>query len=242
MPLHDWQPAPDAVVHAFHIGWIWNLARRLNSGLLPSGYLARPEESLGPWRSDPPALEDDASSAEPATDHEQGAPEPTMTPAPRLAAARPPRRLAIFSAAEERRVAVVEVVSRGNKDSRARALAMRDKVLACLEAGLQTGLIDVWPRGREEWSDVVGSVVAALGASAPLPAYDRCIASFESMLEPSQLNVYIESCAVGAPLPDLPLFLAPSRSVSLPLDATYVETFAELPAVDRARVAASAGS
>ena len=41
---------------------------------------------------------------------------------------------------------------------------------------------------------------------------------------------YVESVAVGDPLPDLPLFLKPEFYVPAPLEATYQATWASFPA------------
>lgn len=57
MPLDDWTKVPDSVFHSFHNGWLWNLMGSLNRGVLPEGYLARTEESLRIFETDPLVLE-----------------------------------------------------------------------------------------------------------------------------------------------------------------------------------------
>src|SRR6266851_2379946 len=44
MPVHDWTRVDAGIFHAFHHGWIEELARALNRGVLPSDYYALPEQ------------------------------------------------------------------------------------------------------------------------------------------------------------------------------------------------------
>ena len=46
MPTHDWTRVDAGLFHAFHQTWIVTLSRALNSGVLPSGYFALPEQSI----------------------------------------------------------------------------------------------------------------------------------------------------------------------------------------------------
>jgi hypothetical protein len=51
MPIHDWTRVPAYVDHDFHTGWLVAIRRVLNSGVLPSGYYARAEQTtraMGP--------------------------------------------------------------------------------------------------------------------------------------------------------------------------------------------------
>jgi hypothetical protein len=42
-------------------------------------------------------------------------------------------------------------------------------------------------------------------------------------------RAYIETCAVGGTLPDMPLFLEPNGCVAVPLEPTYQTAYALLP-------------
>ena len=238
MPLHDWQPASDAVFHSFHVGWLWNLARELNRRLLPPGYVARAEESLGLYAADVLVLE----TGEPPgpTGSPVAIPTADLRPPLPLAPARVAepraRRIAVFSARDERRVAVIEILSRGNRDSRARIAACREKLAAYLENRLHVTVIDVWPD-----SEIVGFVARDLGGldrTPPIPT--RSTASFECELDHPVIRVHLRALTLGVPLPDAPLFLAPGHAVMLPLEATYATTFEDLPQSDRRRLEASA--
>jgi hypothetical protein len=52
MPLHDWKRVEAAIYHAFHHGWIEELARALNQGMLPSDYYALPEQQAAGFGPD----------------------------------------------------------------------------------------------------------------------------------------------------------------------------------------------
>ena len=54
------------------------------------------------------------------------------------------------------------------------------------------------------------------------------------------LTAYVDPVAVGDPLPDAPLFLAPGWYVNVPLEQTYQASWAETPQLIRDRVAPSA--
>jgi hypothetical protein len=43
MPVHDWTRAEAGIFHAFHVAWIPELQKVLNSGLLPEGFYALAE-------------------------------------------------------------------------------------------------------------------------------------------------------------------------------------------------------
>jgi hypothetical protein len=46
MPIHDWLRVDAGLFHAFHHGWIEELARALNRGILPADYFALPEQTF----------------------------------------------------------------------------------------------------------------------------------------------------------------------------------------------------
>lgn len=44
MPIHDWTRVDAGIFHHFHHGWITEIARALNRGLLPPEYYALAEQ------------------------------------------------------------------------------------------------------------------------------------------------------------------------------------------------------
>src|SRR3954468_15049224 len=57
MPAHDWTRVTAGTFHSFHLGWIAELTRALNGGLLPSDYYALAEQRAAEFEPDLLALE-----------------------------------------------------------------------------------------------------------------------------------------------------------------------------------------
>ena len=123
MPIHDWTRVDAGLFHAFYYQWISALCDSLNAGVLPSGYFALPEQSVGGPVPDVLNLELAPGPGE------------LNRTAAGLAVATVPPRARLVDRAEERIyvrkanwvavhhrhghvVAVVEIVSPGNKASR----------------------------------------------------------------------------------------------------------------------------
>ncbi|MGC8639544.1 MAG: DUF4058 family protein, partial [Isosphaeraceae bacterium] len=132
MPIHDWTRVDAGLFHAFHQSWIIKLCDSLNADLLPDGYFALPEQSISRPIPDVLTLELDLGGGEP-TGRARG-----------LAVAEAPPRSLVVSQAEDRIyvrkadrlavrhrhgeiVAVVEIVSPGNKASRNELRAFVEK-------------------------------------------------------------------------------------------------------------------
>ncbi|MCW8138960.1 MAG: DUF4058 family protein [Planctomycetota bacterium] len=231
MPLHDWARVPDNVFHNFHVAWLAQLAGALNASVLPPGYLARAEEYVGPFQADVLTLEAGAPRTQPASGPAR---EPTATIAPPRFDVTRQRRITVFSARDERRVAVLEVVSPGNKDSARRARWFEEKLVDCLAAGLHLLLVDLLAPTAAA-PGFAEAVARELG-SDQVPPGGRAATSFECQPAPPVVRVYHQSFAPGAPLPPAPLFLEPGRAVEVPLEETYAAAFGWLPAADRERL------
>jgi hypothetical protein len=130
-------------------------------------------------------------------------------------------------------VAVIEIVSPGNKDSRHAVRAFSRKAVEFLHAGIHRLIVDLFPPNRlnpqglhkEIW-DRIREEPFTLSPDKPLllAAY----AAGNSMVG------YIEPVAVGDVLPDMPIFLTPDRYVPCPLETTYQTTWSTFPAALKA--------
>src|SRR5205823_4154191 len=58
MPMHDWTRVEAGIFHAFHHGWIYEIARVLNRGGLPKDYYALPEQVAAGYGPDVLTLQD----------------------------------------------------------------------------------------------------------------------------------------------------------------------------------------
>ena len=209
MPVHDWTRVHPEIHHDFHIDWIVQLHQVLNQGLLPQGYYVLAENHEGRPITDILTL-------------------PADTP-PLTASRR--RSLAVRHVSGHRLIALLEIISPANKDRARHVAEFADKAAAALEAGVHLLLVDLFPPGRHDPQGMYGAVRQKLGQSDEpydVPAGEPLtLASFAAG---SPVEVYLEYVAVGAALPEMPLFLDPERYINAPLEATYQATYRGTPA------------
>jgi hypothetical protein len=136
--------------------------------------------------------------------------------------------IAIRHVSDDRLVAMIEIVSPGNKSSRRAFRAFVGKACKLLEHRIHLLLVDSFPpRPRDPngvhaaiWAEVADdSFVLPEDKPLTLVAYECDVVT----------RAYIEPIAVGEVLPDMPLFLEPNGCVQVPLEATYQTAFAVMP-------------
>lgn len=128
MPIHDWSCVPSGLFHHFHQDWSIELARALNRGLLPASFSALVEQRASVKEPDVLAVEGRS------TEENRFASSLTGSSAALVTMEAPTARIVQRSAEEiyaERAnrivirhhlgtiVAIIEIVSPGNKDRRA---------------------------------------------------------------------------------------------------------------------------
>jgi hypothetical protein len=234
MPIHDWTRVEAGLFHDFHQSWIIRLRDALNGGVLPPEFFALAEQTIrGPI---PDVL----------TLRLSGEVDESTGPSRGLAVAAAPPRARVVQRLEEkiyarkadritvrhRRgeiVAVIEIVSPGNKSSNSALRAFVEKTSDLIERGVHVLLIDLHPPTKrdpqgihEEIWDQLGEDDFELPADKPLvlAGYDAgppCVA-------------YVTPVAVGDLLPDMPLFLRPEFYVPVPLESTYQANWSHFPA------------
>lgn len=129
VPIHDWTRVPSGLFHDFHQSWSIRIKDALNSGRLPKGVAALVEQRAGP-------CEADVLTIERRTKNQAGGVATMPRPVTRIV-----RRTTKEIHSDRanrivvkhhlgRIVAVIEIMSPGNKDSRA---ALRDFVEAGAE-------------------------------------------------------------------------------------------------------------
>ncbi len=128
----------------------------------------------------------------------------------------------------DRIVAMIEIVSWGNKSTRQALEQFIKKVARFLDQGIHYLIVDIQPPGRFDPQGIHGAIwdyIAGKPYSAPADQ-PMTVAAYESGLV---FRAYVEPIAVGDPLPDMPLFLRPGHHVNLPLEATYQTTWRVFP-------------
>jgi hypothetical protein len=229
MPIHDWTRVDAGLFHAFHQSWIITLSRALNAGALPPDYFALPEQSVG-------GPIPDVLTLRLSPRHE----EPPRTP-PGLAVAAVPPRARLVRRAEEtiyvrkadriavrhrhgEVVAVVEIVSPGNKASKGELRAFVEKTSKLIAQGVHLLVIDLLPPTKRDpqgihkaiWDEFVEEDFELLSDKR------LTLAAYDAGPPPA---AYVEFVAVGDTLPDMPIFLKPEFYVPAPLEETYRTTW-----------------
>ena len=241
MPLHDWARTTAGLFDDFQQTWSIQMKLALNAGILPKGLSALVEQRSGPWQSDVLAIE---SLGRPRSDFDdEGGVATTAPPATRFAGRTSKQ---IYAARANRivvkhrlghTIAVIEIVSPGNKDSRARCgILLRKSSTSC--AGIHVLVIDVFPPTPRDpfgihkaiWDEVEEQEFAFPEGK------DRILASYETGAVQAY---YVEAIGVGDSLPAMPLFLRNGWQVPVPLESTYLATWNTSP--EEFRVAVETG-
>lgn len=203
MPIHDWSRVHSGIFHDFHLGWVVEIKRYLNRGPLPVGHYALLES---------PQRWDQANRIE--SDSE--------------AFARRANRIAVRNKLNSV-VAIIEIVSPGNKESIRAIQSFAGKAVDCLRSGINLVVIDLFPTSpcdpegihRAIWTEFVDEQSILHSTDKPFT-----IISYEAASPPC---AYIETFSVGDTFPDTAMFLAPGWYVNIPLEQTYAASWAFTP-------------
>ena len=240
MPVHDWSLVEAGIFHDFHTSWIGILRSSLDEGGLPSDFYALAEQSAGDIGPDVLTLH-----AEKPNDHQplRGrdddgglavAERPPrvrfLMPLPQGYYAAKRRRLVIRRVSKHRIVAVIEIVSPGNKTSRDALKTFIDKVVEGLRQGIHFPVVDLHGPTARDPEGVHGEIFSALGDGS-FEAPDDKPLTLASYSAKRLSQAYIEPIAVDDSLGVMPLFLTDERYVEVPLETTYNEAFRGVPRV-----------
>ena len=243
MPAHDWTKVSPGIFHHFHGCWILQISNVLNENVLPKNYYALAEQVAGTVVPDIIALEQVQFNLPQIGLPESGG----------VAVALPPPKTAITARTENlmyagmrktiavrhdpgnRVVALIEIMSRANKASRAELETFLKKAQLALKQGVNLLILDLYPPGRLDAHGIHGELWSALGQEPPtLPANKPLIAaSYEAS---DEITAYVEPFGFGDLIPDMPLFLAPEYYVTVPLEAAYQSAFQSVPRYCREQI------
>jgi hypothetical protein len=230
MPIHKWGREYSWLFHDFDQEWVGTIKHALNGGILPPDFYALAEQVTVGVTPDVLALrgrttpddEPDTGGlivAEPKTRIVE-----TLDTTPHRK-----NRVAVRHASDDRTVAVVEIVSPGNKDSRHALRSFLDKTVDLLAKGIHLLVIDLQAPTRRDPHGIHAAVLDEIAGREFVPPADKplTLASYEAVAPP---KAYVEPVAVGDTLPDMPLFLLPGGHVMVPLEKTYLAAWAGVPA------------
>jgi hypothetical protein len=240
MPVHDWTRVDAGIFHDFHHAWIEELKRSLNGGLLPDDYYALAEQHAAGFGPDVLTLQGANDNDDPDEEPRGVAPSagigvalasPKLQPIAETDMAfyrRKQKAVAVRHVSGDRVVAMIEIVSPGNKAARNPLRAFVRKAAELLDNGIHLLIMDLFPPGRRDpagihgeiWQEIAGEEYAA-PSDKPLT-----LAAYETG---NSTKAYVVHVAVGDTLHDMPLFLEPGLAVTIPLETTYNAAYAEVP-------------
>jgi hypothetical protein len=206
MPTHRWTEVDAGIFHSFCHSWTHDLHRALNGGLLPPENYALVEHHL-------------ASRALEKLEHRSSAQEFYL---------RKQNSIAIRHIDGDRLVALVELVSPGNKSSQSALGSFVEKAVELLSRNIHLVIVDLFPPGPRDPDGIPGSIWQAVSTQPyKMPESNRLtLAAYEAA---SSVSAFIEHPRIGDPLQSMPLFLGPHAYTLLPLEATYNSAFAVMP-------------
>ncbi len=239
MPIHDWTRVEAGIFQDFHHAWIEQIKRTLNRGVLPEDYYALAEQRAVGFGPDVLTLQskDEPGGVGPdlAPRGDEGGGLMLSPPKARLAVEtdmefyrRKQSTVTVRHVSGDRVVAIVEIVSPGNKASAHAIRAFLDKAAELLERRLHLLILDLFPPGPRDPSGLHGALWELVAGQQYEAPSDKplTLAAYESDWT---LRAFIEPVAVGDSLPEMPLFLIPGGHVVVPLDNTYQDAFDAVP-------------
>ena len=242
MAIHDWTRVYSGTFHDFHARWITHLAESLNESLLPPEYFALSEQHAGAAVADVLTLStlDDASSRSSRAPNGNGSTLAVAEAPPKVELhmtadaehyyhlAR--RTLAIRHRSSRRLVAMIEILSPGNKDSQRHLDQFVEKAVAALQHEIHLLIIDLFPPGSFDPRGIHGAIWEAIGEKLYQPPSQKPLTLAAYVAE--QLpQAYVQPLAVGDALIEMPLFLEYDRYVPMPLEPNYSRAYRGVPAV-----------
>jgi hypothetical protein len=125
-------------------------------------------------------------------------------------------------------VAIIEIVSPGNKNGQTEFAAFIQKADQALLSGIHLMIVDLFPSTKRDPQGIHRAIWGregdgdfALPEGKPL----TCV----SYVGYPGVEVFLQPVAVGSPLPDMPLFLTPEIYVPIPLELTYRAAWETVP-------------
>ena len=251
MPIHNWSRVSDGMFHWFHQTWIVAIAGWLNQGRLPEGFYAIGETSANEVEPDVLAVEDRPPENGRANGHSsQGfgvalldaPPKTRFTWEAETESYLAKKDLIAVHSVEGILIAVIEIVSAGNKSSQARFRKFLTKTIEFLDQGVHVLIVDLFPPTPRDpqgihqaiWSEKYDGAFE-FHADKPLT-----LASYRATTAGSVARSFVEPIAVSDALPAMPLFLWSDRYINVDLEQSYQSAWEVYPAPLKPKVESAA--
>jgi hypothetical protein len=236
MPLLDHFHPPVELRYpweSFHSSWATRLADALNEDWLPPEFIAAEHTHAGAH------LEIDVATFQQSSDRSAAELNgiTVATAAPRIYTPPAPAQIMpavfpdnfevrIYAAGGFTLVAAVELISPGNKDRPEERRAFATKCASYLHQGVSLVIIDVVTNRRANLHNEIIRTLA-VGEEYLLPVEQELYAvAYRPVLrqERPEIDLWTANCAVGEPLPTLPLRLTGDLFVPVEFETAYRET------------------
>jgi hypothetical protein len=230
MPIHDWSRVEAGIFHDFHQAWTIGIRDALNGGSLPAGYFAMAEQIVSGPMPDVVTLE-------------QKPFHPSSAGGIALSEAPPRARFTTSAEADRyaskanqiavkhrlgRLVAVIEIVSPGNKGSQHALRSLVEKSYDLLSSGIHLLVVDLFPPSRRDPQGIHKAIWDCI-RDEPFELPPDKPLTVAAYMAGETKRAYVEPVAVGDPLPGLPIFLDHRTYVPAPLEVSYESTWAKCP-------------
>jgi hypothetical protein len=203
MPIHDWTRVDAGLFHDFHQDWTVEICRALNAGRLPPGLAALVN----------------AIPAAKTRFVQRGTADVYACRANRVEIQDSRRKI----------IAVMDIVSPGNKASEHAIRAFAFNAAHLIETGIHLLVVDLFPPSARDPQGIHQEIWDEVGESPfELPA-DKPLTVVAYRATPRK-TAYVEPIAVGDSLPALPIFLTEDEYVLAPLEETYQASWRAFPA------------
>lgn len=229
MPVHDWNRVHPGIFHDFHHEWISVTRRELNRILHGSDYYALAEQVVSGFGPDVLTLK--LPTNEPVVPVARNSSLSVMVaPQSKIAIQSAPgwytsrkKSVVVRHVSDHSIVAVLEIVSPGNKTSQRAISAITSKIQSLLTNRIHVSFVDVFPptalapQGLHPivWEDAGGDCFA----------FDPTQPLLSAAYVAVEYRAYLDPFAIGESLPSLPVFLTPFEHITVDMETTYRVAF-----------------
>jgi hypothetical protein len=227
--MHDWTCVDAGIYHAFHHEWISEIHRAMLRRL-PSDYYSLPEQQAAGFGPDVLALQfghaDDVAPGNVAT---LARPKTKMfqeTPTDFYLGKK--KSVVIRHVSGDRIVAMIEIISPGNKNSVSGFRSFVNKARELLQHKVNLLIVDPFPVGKQAPFGLHAAIFEDL-QDDPLRLPTDAPLSLISYECDDRVRAYLEPLAVGDALVDMPVYLFPGMYIEVPLEATYLAAWDTVP-------------
>jgi hypothetical protein len=127
-------------------------------------------------------------------------------------------------------VALIEILSPGNKDRQLHLDLFAEKVVTALQSGIHVLVVDVHPPSEWDPDGIHGAIWDLVSTSdfrLPLERQRTAVAYLADRMP----EAFVEPFAIGERLPKMPLFLTLDWYISVELEDAYAAAYAALPSI-----------